>query len=170
MTYIAENERDASRAAVVSWFRTRCTEHETQACGLLKGVEAQCSLRGYAAAVIGLWKTLRNVFATIIPWRVYLISIFSSARRAAPTGQCLRRWARGGSIVSLSKPRLSRWLFDLCIVRGHEGSRNSQRMIATRDLLPQPGRPHSPFTAVSLVIIGGPASEYASARKAAGGP
>lgn len=62
------------------------------------------------------------------------------------------------------------WLFDLCIVRGHEGSRNSQRMIATRDPLPQPGRPHSPFTAVSLVIIGGPASEYASARKAAGGP
>src|SRR3569623_2476828 len=69
------------------------------------------------------------------------------------------RWARGGRIVTLSKPRLPRWLFELCIVPEHAGGRNAPRMIATRGALPPPRVPRLRTTGSGLIVIGGPSKD-----------
>lgn len=161
MTEPAERARGASRAIVVWWFRTRRAEQEAQARGLLKALEAQCPVCVYAAPVVGPWKALRNALRRFYPASALPDpDILLGTGREAEWALLAARWARGGRIVSLSKPRLARWLFDLCIVPEHEGGRSTRRVIATRGPLPQPSlpRPRSPGT--GLMVIGGPTGEH----------
>jgi len=153
--------RGASRAVVVWWFRGRLSQYEDQARGLLKALEAQCPLRVYAAPVLGTGKAWRFILrhhypAADLPDPDILIG----AGRETHWAMLAARWARKGRIITLSKPFLPRWWFDLCIVPEHEGGRNSSRTIATRGMLPAPSAPRPKVTASGLIVIGGPALNY----------
>lgn len=155
-----DSVRGASRAIVVWWFRERPSDADGQARGLLKAMEAQCSLRVYAAPVLNIWRA----------WQFALRRRFPAAELPNPdilvgTGRdthwsmLVARWARGGRIITLSKPNLPRWLFDLCIVPAHAGGVDKARMIATRGILPEPSAQRPKIAGTGLIMIGGPAPQ-----------
>lgn len=161
MTETQSGVRGAPRAAVVWWFRDRRSQHEGQVRGLLKALEACCPLHVYAAPVVGAWKAWRSILnhhypAADLPDPDILIG----AGRETHWAMLAARWARGGRIVTLSKPYLPRWCFDLCIVSAHAGGRSSARMIATRGNLPQQTLPRPKTAGTGLIVIGGPAPHY----------
>jgi uncharacterized protein len=160
VTDIQGGARGASRAVVVWWFRDRRSQFEDQARGLIKALEGQCALRVYAAPVVGAWKAWRYLFRRYYP-AVDLPDpdILIGAGRETHWSMFAARWARGGRSVTLSKPYLPRWCFDLCIVTKQEARRDSKRLISTRGILPPPGVPHSKTAGTGLMVIGGPAPQ-----------
>jgi mitochondrial fission protein ELM1 len=154
-------ERGASRAVVVWWFRSRLSQHEGQARGLLKALEAQCPVRVYAAPVVGVWKAWRCILRRHYP-AAHLPDpdILIGAGRETHWAMLAARWTRGGHIVTLSKPYLPRWWFDLCIIPAYAGGRSSPRMIATRGTLPSPSSPRPKAAGTGLMVIGGPGPQY----------
>jgi mitochondrial fission protein ELM1 len=153
--------RGAHRALIVWWFRERQSEQDGQVRGLLKALEAYAVLRIYAAPVVDSWKA----------WRFALHRYYPAAELPAPDiligvgrdthwSMLAARWARGGRIVTLCKPRLPRWWFNLCVVPAHAGGRNSKRVIATRGVLPPPSAAHPKAAATGLILIGGPNPHY----------
>ena len=153
--------RGASREVVVWWFRDQLSQSEDQIRGLLKALETQCPLRVYAAPVVGAGKAWRSMLrrhypAAELPDPDILIGAGRDAQRA----MLAARRARGGRIVTLSKPAWPRWCFDLYIAPTHDGARSSSRMIATRGMLPPPTTPRPKVTGTGLMVIGGPALQY----------
>jgi len=156
-----ERVRGASRAIVVWWFRTRRSEHEAQARGLLKALEAERPIQVYAAPVVSAGKAWRSVLRRQYPAATLPDpDLLLGTGREAHWAMLAARWARGGRIVTLAKPHLPRWLFDLCIVPEHEGGRSSKRVFATRGALPQPGSPRPRAQGTGLVVVGGPSSAH----------
>lgn len=161
MTDTQGEVRGASRAVVVWWFRDRLSQHEGQARGLLKALEARCPLRVYAAPVVAAGKAWRCIFLRHYPAAdLPDPDILIGAGRETHWAMLAARWARGGRIATLSKPFLPRWWFDLCILPAHAGGRDSKRMIATRGLLPPPSSPRPKAAGTGLMVIGGPALQY----------
>lgn len=157
MTANPASVRGASRAAVVWWFRGRRSERDDQARGLLKALETECPLEVYAAPLIGTGKALRNIVAGRYPAAALPDpDLLLGTGRETHWSLLAARRARGGRIVTLSRPRLPRWWFDLCIVAEHDGGRNSKRMIATRGALPPPSPPRPRQPGTGLVVVGGP--------------
>lgn len=153
--------RGASRAAVVWWFRGHLSQYEDQTRGLLKALEAQCPLRVYAAPVVGAGKAWRCIFRRHYPAaELPDPDILIGAGRETQLPMLAARWARGGRIVTLSKPAWPQWWFDLCIAPAHDGARASSRMIATRGMLPPPSAPRPKVAGTGLIVIGGPALQY----------
>jgi mitochondrial fission protein ELM1 len=156
-----DSVRGASRAAVVWWFRGHLSQYESQIRGLLKALEAQRPLQVHAAPVIGTWKVWRSIFRRYYPAaELPDPDILIGAGRETRWAMLAARWARGGRIVTLSKPPWTRWWFDLCIAPSYEGAHTSKRIIATRGLLSVPGAPHSKVAGTGLMVIGGPALQY----------
>ena len=161
MTAMPERMRGVPRAIVVWWFRSRGAEHEAQARGLLKALEAQCPLQVHAAPVVGPVKAWRYALRRHYPAGALPDpDLLLGTGRESHGALLAARWARGGRIVTLSKPRLPRWLFDLCIVPEHAGGRNAPRMIATRGALPQPSVPRLRTAGSGLIVIGGPSKDH----------
>ena len=152
--------RGASRV-VVWWFRGRLSLYESQIQGLLKALEAQRPLQIHAAPVIGTWKAWRSLFRRSYPDSgLPDPDILIGAGRETRWAMFAARWARGGRIITLSKPHWPPWWFDLCIAPSYEGARASKRTIATRGLLPAPGIPRPKVVGTGLMVIGGPALQY----------
>ena len=161
MTEIQGGARGANRAAVVWWFRGRLAQHESQARGLLKALEAQCPLRVYAAPVVGIGKAWRCILRRHYP-AVDLPDpdILIGAGRETHWSMLAARWVRGGRIVTLSTSYLPRWCFDLRIIPMKSTPRDSRRLITTRGILPPPNTPRPKAAGTGLMVIGGPAPPF----------
>ena len=161
MSKTRASERGASRAIVVWWFRGHLSQYEDQTRGLLKALEAQCPLRIYAAPVVGTGKAWRSILRRHYPAAdLPDPDILIGAGRETHWAMLAARWARGGRIVTLSKPSLPRWWFDLCIAPAHDGARASSRMIATRGMLPPPSTLRPKVAGTGVIVVGGPALQY----------
>ena len=161
MTEARERVRGASRAMVVWWFRTRRSEQEAQARGLLKALDTECPIRVYAAPVVGPWKAWRSALRRHYPAaNLPNPDLLLGTGREAHWAMLAARWARGGRIVTLAAPQLPRWLFDLCVLPEHEGARNSKRVFATRGALPQPFPPRPRAQGTGLIVVGGPGGAH----------
>lgn len=153
--------RGANRALIVWWFRDGPSEQDGPARGLLKALETYCTLRIYAAPVVGSWKAWRFALRRYYPAaELPDPDILIGAGRDTHWSMLAARWARGGRIVTLCKPRLPRWWFNLCIVPAQAGGKDSKRMIATRGILPPPSAPHPKAPGTGLILIGGPNVHY----------
>jgi len=153
--------RGADRTLIVWWFREGPSEQDGQARGLLKSLESYRPLRIYAAPVVRTWRAWRFVLrryypATELPDPDVLIG----SGRDTHWSMLAARWVRGGRIVTLCKPRLPHWWFNLCIVPAHAGGKNSARMIATRGALPPPTKPLPKAAGTGLILLGGPTTQY----------
>lgn len=143
MTEAREHVRGASRAIVVWWFRTRRSEQEAQARGLLKALDAECPIRVYAAPVVGPWKAWRSGLRRHYPAANLPdpdLLLVPCSRRQNPCDTALTgreahwamlaaRWARGGRIVILAA-------------------------------LPQPSPPRPRAQGTGLIMIGGPSGSH----------
>lgn len=161
MSNIREGVRGDPRAKVVWWFRGRRSQHEIQARGLIKALEACCPLRVYAAPVMGTWKAWRSILrrhypAADLPDPDILIGAGSETHLS----MLAARRVRGGHIVTLSTSVWPRWCFDLYILSARGGGKGSKRVILTRGLLPLTGALSPKTAGTGLMVIGGATSQY----------